>query len=121
MSCFRGQSYCGEVCRERARRDQHNEANRKYQRTPEGAENHRRRQREYRERLRLGVTDQTTGASAGVCSSVSQQEPRHGHEETHDDRGNAAGPDNGWAFCVVCGRAGRFMEGDLSPGRWSLP
>ena len=125
VGCFRGQSYCDEPCREEARREQHNEANRKYQLTPEGAENHRRRQRQYRRRLSLGVTDQATGMPASTASSLSQQEQGHGREGTQEDQAARAGfhcwsaePE---AFCAVCGRAGRFMEGSFSPGRWPLP
>ena len=73
VRCFRGQSYCDEPCREKARRGQHNEANRRYQLTPKGSENHRRRQREYRQRLSLGVTDQATGVPASASSSLSHQ------------------------------------------------
>jgi hypothetical protein len=124
VGCYRGQSYCCEACRERARCEQQSAANRKYQMTPKGAENHRRRQREYRERLRLRVTEQATGALAVVSSSLCQQELEQGHEGA-DDPVVGKGLHPGWAgaegFCAVCGRLGTFMEGGLSPSRWALP
>ena len=123
VGCFRGQIYCRESCRERARREQHTEANRKYQRTPHGTENHRRRQREYRERHRLGVTDQATGVPEAVSSSLSLQEPGPGHDKTLNQATRVESQSccsEPGLLCVVCGRAGRFMEGGLSPDRWAL-
>src|SRR5215471_19730525 len=60
-SCDRGQRYCSERCRQKARRQQRREANRRHQQSPEGRLDHRDRQRLYRERLALRqecVTDQ---------------------------------------------------------------
>jgi len=49
-SCFRGQCYCSERCRKKARRDRHRQANRRHQETPWGRDDHRDRQRDYRKR-----------------------------------------------------------------------
>ena len=58
-ACDRGQRYCSERCREKARREQRRAANRRHQCSPEGRLDHRDRQREYRRRLVvLRVTDQ---------------------------------------------------------------
>ena len=59
-SCYRGQAYCGDGCRNRAQLQQHRNANRKHQDSPEGRLDHRDRQRAYRARLRLRVTDATS-------------------------------------------------------------
>ena len=58
--CFRGHGYCAEECRVTARRRQLRAANARHQRTEEGREDHRDRQRELRrrQRERSGVTDQ---------------------------------------------------------------
>ena len=58
--CYRGQVYCGDECRKRAELQQHRHSNRKHQDSPEGRLDHRDRQRTYRARLRLGVTDVTS-------------------------------------------------------------
>jgi len=58
--CDRGHRYCNPRCRLLARREQRRLANRRYQQSPEGKEDHRDRQREYRLRNnhRVRVTDQ---------------------------------------------------------------
>jgi len=48
--CFRGQCYCGAACRRQERRERQREANRKHQRTLAGRDDHRDRQRDYRNR-----------------------------------------------------------------------
>ena len=56
--CDRGQHYCTHLCRQHTRRQQHRLANRRYQQSPEGRQDHRDRQREYRRRhQRARVTD----------------------------------------------------------------
>ena len=63
-SCYRGQAYCGDGCRNRAQLQQHRNANRKHQESPEGRLDHRDRQRAYRARCRLRrVTDHTSAGS----------------------------------------------------------
>ena len=58
--CDRGQQYCSPRCREKSRRLQRREANRRHQQTPDGRADHRDRQREYRQRLKTRVTDQSS-------------------------------------------------------------
>jgi hypothetical protein len=56
--CDRGQHYCSMLCRQQARRQQRRLANRRYQQTPYGRDDHRDRQREYRRRrIQARVTD----------------------------------------------------------------
>ena len=55
-SCWRGQAYCGAICRETAQRLQGRRAAAKYQRSPEGRLDHCDRQRVYRAKCRLRVT-----------------------------------------------------------------
>ena len=67
-SCFRRHRYCGNTCRDKARREQLRLANQRYGQCEEARLDHRDRQREYRERCRLRrVTDHT---SAGNGRSV---------------------------------------------------
>ena len=56
-SCYRGQAYCGDGCRKKAQVQQRRKANQKHQDSPEGRLDHRDRQRTYREKCRLSVTD----------------------------------------------------------------
>ena len=48
--CDRGQRYCGQQCRDQARRLRQRQAGRRYQSTPQGSCAHARRQRRYRAR-----------------------------------------------------------------------
>ena len=68
--CDRGQRYCSSACQVQARRQQCRRANRRHQRSPEGRQDHRDRQQEYRRRRRLArVTDQAS-ASATTPSNM---------------------------------------------------
>ena len=71
-SCYRRQAYCGDTCRDKAREEQLRLADQRYRKTKEALLDHRDRQREYRERCRLRVTDHT---SAGNGRSVKIEEP----------------------------------------------
>ena len=64
--CDRGQRYCSLLCRNQARRQQRRFANRRHQQSPEGRQDHRDRQREYRRRSRIKarVTDQGSAVVA---------------------------------------------------------
>jgi len=55
--CDRGQIYCDSICSKAARRQSCREAEKRYQNTPGGKIKHARRQRRYRARLRIKVTD----------------------------------------------------------------
>jgi hypothetical protein len=97
-SCDRGQRYCSDRCREKARRQQRRAANRRHQRSAEGQLDHRDRQREYRTREALRrVTDQGSGAEA-VFSTLSGQ--------------SSAPLDSCGAevFCRICGRTGTLID-----------
>ena len=121
-SCYRGQAYCGERCRQKARREQRRRANHRYQQSEEARLDHRDRQRDYRQRCRLrGVTDHT---SAGNGRSVKIGEPvretgrstplaeglqdRPRFERLHD----AIRP-----VCMLCGRGGRVGVRRIGPER----
>jgi hypothetical protein len=96
-SCYRGQRYCSEPCRQLARRQQRRAANRRHQQSPEGRLDHADRQREYRLRVAGRVTDQGSATEAG-SGSISQLDPIQPR------------PTPGRVCCVVCGRRGRFIE-----------
>ena len=96
--CDRGQRYCSERCRGKARREQRRAANRRHQRSEEGRLDHRDRQRAYRRRLvLLRVTDQ--GSDEEVRSSTLPPLPQLLVE-----------PPSGEAICSVCGRRGMLVD-----------
>ena len=110
-SCYRGQVYCGDECRRRMRRQQRRRANRRYEQDPEVRGDHCQRQREYRDRCRLGrVTDHT---SAGRTRSGNIKKPL---TETGMSTPLAEVVDGRPRFerlqaairpvCIVCGRVG---------------
>ncbi len=114
-SCYRGQVYCGDVCRRQMRREQRRRANRRYQQDPGVREDHCQRQRVYRKRRREGrVTDHT---SAGGCRSGSMATPlpetgmrtslaEVSHDRPRFQRLKAAI----WIVCIFCGRSGGFID-----------
>ena len=70
-SCYRGQVYCGDSCRDKARTEQRRLANILYRESKEALLDHRDRQRAYRERCRLkGVTDHTSAGNGGSVKIV---------------------------------------------------
>ena len=110
-SCYRGQAYCGDACRGKARLRQRRRANEKHQKSPEGRLDHRDRQRDYRERCRRRVTDQpSTGRTrsgnikkpsikTGISTSLTkgfQDRPRFRRSQPAIR-----------AVCIVCGRLRR--------------
>ena len=100
-SCYRGQRYCSEGCRQATRREQRRAANRRHQQSPEGRLDHRDRQRTYRlGGVRLRVTDQ--GSAAELPSgSITQRDPiemKPGRRELKR------------VCCLVCRRRGEFIE-----------
>lgn len=98
-SCDRGQRYCSERCREKARREQRRAANRRHQESDEGRLDHRDRQREYRLRTVQRVTDQGSG------SEVSSPTLRPLSELFFE-----VGVNGGEAFCRLCGRRGTLID-----------
>lgn len=110
--CDRGQRYCSARCREKALRLQRRQANRRYQQSPEGRADHRDRQREYRRRLKVRVTDKSSlrslpcanlvapsASKAFEVGSALDSEPFRGAELTA-----------GWVVCQICGRRGRWVN-----------
>jgi hypothetical protein len=96
--CDRGQRYCSERCRDKARREQRRAANRRHQGSPEGRLDHRDRQREYRRRLvALRVTDQGSEARidfSNLLAPSALQPDRCGSE----------------VLCRVCGQKGTLID-----------
>jgi hypothetical protein len=96
--CDRGQRYCSERCRDKARREQRRAANRRHQQSPEGRLDHRDRQREYRRRLiARRVTDQGSDAAIGFSTLPLLSPPllaRCGSE----------------VFCRICGSVGVLID-----------
>ena len=109
-SCYRGQAYCGDGCRKRAQLQQHRNANRKHQESPEGRLDHRDRQRAYRERLRRRVTDATSPGgdrSGTIKKPLAQTEIRQSEAEGFHARPRFGGPRTVIRpVCIVCGRVG---------------
>jgi hypothetical protein len=96
--CDRGQQYCSERCRGKARRAQRRAANRRHQQSPEGRLDHRDRQREYRSRLiAVRVTDQGSDAAIGFSTLPLPRPPlsdRCGSEVS----------------CRICGSVGTLID-----------
>ncbi len=110
--CDRGQQYCSPRCREKSRRLQRREANRRHQQTSWGREDHRDRQREYRERQRARVTDQSSLHSS-PCANLTVPRTSESVEATPEPPRrplpNTAKP-RGWVVCQICGRRGRWVN-----------
>lgn len=123
-SCYRGHCYCGDVCRDKARRRQLREANRRHQQSKEGRLDHWDRQRAYLERKAQAhfVTDQSSQAqsASGKVVAVELEPPfaarqvvGQAPEERREPREGShalkrAG--SGMVACIVCGRSGRFIN-----------
>ena len=110
--CDRGQQYCSSRCRETSRRQQRREANRRYQQTSWGREDHRDRQREYRERQRARVTDQSSlrtsphvNLSVLPTSELVEAPPAVGFRPSSGVEIRAGG-----VVCQICGRRGRWVN-----------
>lgn len=96
--CDRGQRYCSERCREKARREQRRAANRRHQQSAEGRLDHRDRQREYRRRLvAWRVTDQRSDEQ-GDASTLALL--KHAVVEALASE----------LICSVCGRRGTLID-----------
>jgi hypothetical protein len=112
--CDRGQRYCSSRCREKSRRQQRREANRRYQQSLglEGRLDHRQRQREYRQRLKARVTDQSS-LRASPCVNLTAPpapEPVESPPAADFSRGPDAEYAAGWVVCQICGRRGRWVN-----------
>lgn len=112
-SCYRGQAYCRDECRQKTRREQVRQANRRYQRSTEARLDHRDRQRDYRQRRFRRVTDQssTNGCGWGRISPPLVKESESPTTEKPDDLSQRT-----WRerfrriFCIICGRWGHFID-----------
>ena len=115
QSCYRGQVYCGDGCRDRMRREQRRRANRRYEQDPEVRADHCQRQRAYRRRCRREhVTDHT---SAGVLRSGSIGTPlpetvmRTSVAEVSHDRPRLERLKEAIRLvCIFCGQTGSFID-----------
>ena len=109
--CDRGQRYCSTRCREKALRLQRRDANRRHQQSPEGRADHRDRQREYRLRLKIRVTDKSS-LRLSPCANLiapSACEPVE-IDLTPDHQPAAPAEVVGWVVCRICGRRGRWID-----------
>src|SRR3989442_11973839 len=96
--CDRGQRYCSDCCRQKARREQRRETNRRHQQSPEGRLDHRDRQQRYRQRLRVRekcVTDQAS-PDGNRFGNIPHQE-------------SVAAPVSMPSIAAFCIRCGRYM------------
>jgi len=99
LPCYRGQRYCSDRCRAKARRVQRREANRRYQESERGRTRHRERQRAYRRRR---VTDQ---GSSATSSAMTMDAPTLFPAPAREAGGGA-----GLLVCQCCGRVGRRID-----------
>ena len=109
--CDRGQRYCSPRCREKALRLQRRQANRRHQQSPEGRDDHRDRQREYRQRFQARVTDKSSPRPS-ACGNLPASLP--------EEPGKAIpAPDllpaetrstPRWVVCQICGCRGRWIN-----------
>ena len=118
-SCFRRHRYCGNTCRDKARREQLRLANQRYGQCEEAQLDHRDRQREYRERCRLRrVTDHTSagnGRSVKIVGPVRETGRSTPLTDKFQDRPRFERlPSAIRPVCILCGRGGRI--GVLLPG-----
>ena len=110
--CDRGQRYCSPRCREKSRRLQRRQANRRHQQSPEGRLDHRDRQREYRERQRARVTDQSS-LQASPCVNLTAPptaESLASGPEPDPLPSFGRGTRSGSVVCQICGRRGRWVN-----------
>lgn len=87
-------------------------ANRKHQRSPEGREDHRDRQRDLRKRQKQqGVTDQSCEDETGPRSlATTEEERQRGNDQTGSDETIRRDEHPEKPFCIVCGSPGFFVE-----------
>ena len=123
--CDRGQRYCSPACQAKARRQQRRNANRRHQQSPEGRQDHRDRQQEYRRRRSrfARVTDQAS-TSASAPSNMPAWDTRSARTATPVGSSAIAArrlalpvlwrcPENKrppFLCCICCGRPGRFVD-----------
>ena len=106
--CDRGQRYCSSHCREKSLRRQRRQANRRHQQTPWGRDDHRDRQRDYRQRQRARVTDKSSLRSPACVNLIAPQAPRPAEAAPAPEIFPL--PDGRWVMCQICGRRGRWIN-----------
>jgi hypothetical protein len=104
-SCYRGQAYCRQECREQARRKQKSQANRRYRKTEHGRLDYCDRQRRYRREAASRVADQRSQVVA-ECARITAPEAVSGMRRPMGVAGEGAG----MLVCCKCGRMGRWVE-----------
>jgi hypothetical protein len=109
--CDRGQRYCSSRCRVKSRRRQRREANRRHQQSVEGRLDHRDRQRAYRRRLQVRVTDPSS-LHASPCVNLTVPPLPELVEAPLADffPGSDAPYAASWVICQICGRRGRWVN-----------
>ena len=112
LSCYRGQTYCSQPCRQKSRREQLRQANWRYQQSLEARLDHRDRQRQYRRRRCGRVTDQSSLAPYS-CRRISRA--RLGESTPPAAKEFPMFPSSrSESFhrlvCSMCGRWGQFVE-----------
>ena len=110
--CDRGQRYCSSRCREKSLRLQRRQANRRHQQTPWGRDDHRDRQRDYRQRRRARVTDKSSLRSPACVNLTSPRAPRPGEVTPEPEIFSSpqARSTSNWVVCQICGRRGRWID-----------
>ena len=112
--CDRGQQYCSPRCREKSRRLQRREANRRYEQSLglDGRLDHRQRQREYRQRVKARVTDQSSLRSFPCAKLTAPRTSEPAEAAPEPERRPSAGTEMpvGWVVCQICGRRGRWVN-----------
>jgi len=111
--CDRGQQYCSPACRVAARRQQRRRANRRYQQSPEGRQDHRDRQQEYRRRqCQTRVTDQSSAAilSPALLPCGSKEATPRAGSKLSDVPACRPQPSIHLLCCVICGRRGDWVD-----------
>jgi hypothetical protein len=112
-SCDRGQRYCSDHCRQKARREQLRSANLRYRKTLEARLDQRDRQRAYRRRLaKRSVMDQgsTRRLSCSRIVSPVPNPPVAAFECGKLTQKTRMIHDRGIPCCIICGRRALFVN-----------
>ena len=72
--CWRGQAYCGKICRKLCQMEMHREAQRKYRRTAKGKKTHRKYEKERREK-KMKKNSKTMGDDTATPQGACDIEP----------------------------------------------
>lgn len=75
QSCWRGQVYCGDRCREAAQHEAHRKAQRRYRQTENGREAHRQAERKRRLKKNKKTVDDEGSTPQLPCGNVSLNLP----------------------------------------------